>query len=109
MIGMNFVSFLVLLVEGAIAAFVLHYLVRYRMLTGLDGYLCKWILGWVGAWLGSPVLGHWFGPVSLAHVYLIPALIGAFAIPFSGVGLCKVLAKINATGHGEIAAAFKSE
>lgn len=109
MIGMNFASFLVLLVEGAIAAYVLHYLVRYRFLTGLDGFLGKWVLGWVGAWLGSPVLGHWFGRISLAHVYLVPALIGAFAAAFSEVGLCKMLAKINATVREQIVPGLKPE
>jgi uncharacterized membrane protein YeaQ/YmgE (transglycosylase-associated protein family) len=99
MIGMTFWAFLVLLVAGVIAAFVLHYLFRYRVLTGFDGFLGKWVAGWIGAWLGSPVLGHWFGPVQLAHVYLIPAVVGAFAVAFSVASSFKALAKVNAQAH----------
>jgi uncharacterized membrane protein YeaQ/YmgE (transglycosylase-associated protein family) len=80
MIGMGFWPFLALLIVGVIASFVLHYVVRYRMLTGFDGFLGKWIVGWVGAWLGSPVLGHW-GP-HITDQYIIPALIGSFSLVF---------------------------
>ena len=45
MIGMNFTPFLTLLVVGVIASFVLHSLVRYRVLFGVDGFLSKWIAG----------------------------------------------------------------
>ena len=61
-----------------LAAGLLHYVVRYRLLEGFDGFVGKRIAGWVGAWVGSPVLGHWFEKVKLANIYLIPALIGAF-------------------------------
>ncbi len=93
MLGMNFEAFLVLLVAGLIAAAVIHYVIRYRFLEGLDGFLGKWIAGWVGAWLGSPVLGHWFEPVKLADIYLIPALVGAFAGVFSVAAFWKAIAK----------------
>jgi uncharacterized membrane protein YeaQ/YmgE (transglycosylase-associated protein family) len=93
MIGMNFWAFLVLSVAGVIAAFVIHYLVRYRVLEGFDGFLVKVITGWVGAWLGSPVIGHWFERVKIAHVYLIPALLGAFVEVFVWVAIAKAMAK----------------
>jgi uncharacterized membrane protein YeaQ/YmgE (transglycosylase-associated protein family) len=50
--------------------------------------------GWVGAWLGSPVLGHWFEQAKLADIYLIPALIGAFAGAFAGTAVWKATAKV---------------
>jgi uncharacterized membrane protein YeaQ/YmgE (transglycosylase-associated protein family) len=50
----------------------------------------------VGAWLGSPVLGHWFDPVKLAGIYLIPALLGAFAGAFTLTATWKARAKIGA-------------
>ena len=81
MIGMSFASFLSLLILGIIAAIVLHFIVRYKMLSGFDGFLNKCIAGWIGAWLGSPVLGHW-GP-TVTHVYVIPALLGAFIGAFA--------------------------
>jgi len=93
MIGMNFWAFLVLSVAGVIAAFVIHYLVRYRVLEGFDGFLVKVITGWVGAWLGSPVIGHWFQRVKIANIYLIPALLGALAGAFAIVASAKAMAK----------------
>jgi len=93
MIGMNFWAFLVLLVAGVIAAVVIHYLLRYRLLTGFDGFLGKCIAGWVGAWIGSPVLGHWFERVKLVGVYLIPALLGAFAVAFAITAIGKAAVK----------------
>ena len=93
MIGMSFWAFLVLLVAGVIAAVVIHYLLRYRLLEGFDGFLGKCIAGWVGAWIGSPVLGHWFEQVKLVGVYLIPALLGAFAVAFAITAIGKAAAK----------------
>ena len=93
MIGMCFWAFLVLLVAGVIAAVVIHYLPRYRLLEGFDGFLGKCIAGWVGAWIGSPVLGHWFERVKLVGVYLIPALLGAFAVAFAITASGKAAAK----------------
>ena len=93
MIGMDFRAFLVLLVAGVIAAYVIHYLVRYRVLEGFDGFLVKVIAGWVGAWLGSPLIGHWFERVKIANVYLIPALLGAFVGAFVVVATAKAMAK----------------
>jgi uncharacterized membrane protein YeaQ/YmgE (transglycosylase-associated protein family) len=103
MIGMNFWSFFVLLVAGIVAAAVLHYGVRYRLLEGFDGFLGKCIAGWAGAWLASPVIGHWFEGVKLANIYLIPALIGAFAGAFvvaaTGKGLAKAFGMHETAFH----------
>jgi len=96
MIGMNFWAFLVLLVAAVIAAVVLHYLICYRFLEGFDGFIGKLGVGWLGAWLGSPVLGHWFEPVKLAGIYLIPALLGAFVGEFGVTATWKMRAKIGA-------------
>ena len=59
MIGMSFLSFLVLLGISVIVAGVFHYGLRYRFLEGLDAVYAKLVFAWVGAWLGSPVLGSW--------------------------------------------------
>jgi uncharacterized membrane protein YeaQ/YmgE (transglycosylase-associated protein family) len=93
MIGMSFKEFGVLLIAGVISAAVLHYAIRYRYLTGTDGFFGKWIAGWLGAWLGSPVIGHWFGSVKVGNVYLIPALLGAFAGSFAITASQKASAK----------------
>lgn len=95
MIAMNFTSFLSLLILGIIASIVLHLIVNYRILKGVDGFMNQWIAGWIGAWLGSPVLGHW-GP-SVAHVYIIPALLGAFIGAFAVTAAVKMLAVARTT------------
>lgn len=91
MIGMSFASFLSLLILGIIAAIVLHAIVRYKMLSGFDGFMNKWIAGWIGAWLGTPVLGHW-GP-AVTHVYIIPALLGAFIGAFAVTSMPRAASK----------------
>ena len=98
MIGMHFGAFLTLLIVSGIGAAVVHYGFRYRVLEGLDGFLGKWIVGWIAAWIGSPVLGYWFGPVKIADVYLIPALLGAFAGSFMATATCKALARAGVSG-----------
>jgi uncharacterized membrane protein YeaQ/YmgE (transglycosylase-associated protein family) len=91
MIGENFTAFLVLLVLGLIAAVVIHYLIGYRCLKGFDGFLGQWFTGWLGAWLGTPVLGHWLAHFQLAGICLIPGLIGAFAGAFIATAASKVI------------------
>lgn len=97
MIGMDFRALLILFVAALIAAGVVHYVIRYRFLDGFDGFVGKCIAGWVGAWLGSPVLGHWFERAKLANVYLIPALLGAFVGAFVVTATGKALAKAFST------------
>ncbi len=95
MIGMGFGAFLTLFVISFIAAAVIHNGFRYRYLGGVDGFLAKWIVGWVGAWIASPVLGHWFTGVALGGQYIIPAFLGAFSLAFLGTAVCKVMAKVR--------------
>jgi uncharacterized membrane protein YeaQ/YmgE (transglycosylase-associated protein family) len=93
MIGMSFEAFLVVSVTAVLAAAVVHYLIGYRFLPGFDGFLGKVVAAWLGAWLGSPVLGHWFESLKLADIYLIPALLGAFVGAFVVPAAAKALAK----------------
>ena len=58
MLGMSLLSFLVLTFIGAVLAVGYHNVVRYRFLEGNDALFGKLIVGWLGAWLGSPVVGH---------------------------------------------------
>ena len=43
--------------------------------------------------MGSLVLGHWFERVRIGNIYLIPALLGAFAGAFSVAAFWKAMAK----------------
>jgi uncharacterized membrane protein YeaQ/YmgE (transglycosylase-associated protein family) len=75
MLGMSFVSFGVLLIIGAVIAVVYHSVLKYRFLESNDALFGKLMVGWFGAWLGSPVLGHWFWRIE--NVYIVPAILGA--------------------------------
>jgi uncharacterized membrane protein YeaQ/YmgE (transglycosylase-associated protein family) len=94
LIGMSFPSFLLLLILSVIAAAVVHWVVRYRLFEGIDGFLGQWMVAWLGAWLGPAVLGHWFDSLLVWNIYVLPALIGAFAGAFGGTLNAKVLAGV---------------
>ncbi len=89
-------SFVTLLVLSAIVSFVLHYLAKYRVNEGFDGFLGKVLVGWIGGWLGSPVLGYWPENVTLGAVYLVPALLGSGAAVFGLVLSLKTVSQIAA-------------
>lgn len=100
MIGMGFGAFLTLFIISFIAAIVIHSGIRYRFLGGVDGFFAKWILGWLGAWVATPVLGHWFPGVAIGGQYIIPAFLGAFSSAFMIAAVCKMMAKTR-TGFAE--------
>lgn len=79
MIGMNFVSFIILLVISIVVSAVLHFVFKYYVRPGWNSFFSKVIFGWIGAWLGSPVLGYWFECVNYEKVYIIPAFLGSLA------------------------------
>ena len=91
MIGMNFVSFLVLLVIAIVVAVVCHYVVRCRYLEGFASCCGKVAIAWLGGWLGSPVIGHWW--FKIGAVYVVPAILGAIVAVLWTVLLFKALAK----------------
>lgn len=75
MIGMGFTSFIVLLVISAVVAVILL-AVKKEGFGGMN-FLGLLVIGWLGAWLGSPVLGNW--GIEFESIYIIPAILGAFA------------------------------
>ena len=91
MLGMSFLSLLILTFIGAVVAATYHYVFRYRSLDGNDAVIGKLIIGWLGAWLGSPVLGHWLWKVE--NVYIVPALLGAIVSIHLTILTAKALAK----------------
>ena len=78
MFDMNFVSFLMLTVISGVVAYVYHYVAKYRCVQTYDAFIGKLILGWFGAWIGTPIFGQWFWKVE--SVYIFPAIIGAIAV-----------------------------
>jgi len=65
------------------------------MLGRFDGFMVKWIAGWIGAWLGSTVFGHWSLGFNVGNVYIIPALLGGFALAFLVTAAMKAEAAAN--------------
>jgi len=86
---MNFVSFLILLAISVVVSYVMHYGLKYYVVPGFASFLSKVIIGWIGAWLGSPVFGHWL--FNYQEVYIIPAILGSLALLVFMVDLTKSL------------------
>jgi len=80
MIGINFVSFLILLIISIAVSAILHYGLKFYIRPGIVSFFSKVIFGWIGAWLGSPVFGHWFGGMVYETIYIIPAILGSLAL-----------------------------
>ncbi len=89
MIGMDFVSFLILLVISVVVSLVLHYGLKWHVRTGVVSFLGTVIWGWLGAWLGSPVFGCWFSGLNYHEVYIIPAILGSIALLILMIDLVK--------------------
>jgi len=98
--GMNFASFLTLLIVSVVVAAVYHWILRYRFLEGIDSFLAKVAVGWVGGWLDSPVLGHWLWKIQ--SVYLVPTILGAIASIHLIVLRWKASAKLFGAGLGVV-------
>jgi uncharacterized membrane protein YeaQ/YmgE (transglycosylase-associated protein family) len=90
MIGMDFISFLILLVISVVVSFILHFPLRYYVTPGLWSFASKIVVGWVGAWLGTPVFGYWWDPIRYQQVYIIPAILGSIALLIVAVDLAKM-------------------
>ncbi len=89
MIGMNFISFVILLAISIVVSAVLHFGFKYYVRAGLNSFISKIIFGWIGAWLGSPVFGYWFESVKYEKVYIIPAILGSVAFLILMIDLVK--------------------
>jgi uncharacterized membrane protein YeaQ/YmgE (transglycosylase-associated protein family) len=94
MIGMSFISFLILLIISVVASAVLHYGFKYYVTPGCWSFCSKVVVGWVGAWLGSPVLGHWpsrIPSLNYQDVWFVPAALGALGLIIVAVDLVTML------------------
>ena len=89
MIGMNFVSFIILLVISIVVSVILHFGFKYYVRPGFNSFISKVIFGWIGAWLGSPVFGYWFAGLNYGRVYIIPAILGSLAFLILSIDFVK--------------------
>jgi uncharacterized membrane protein YeaQ/YmgE (transglycosylase-associated protein family) len=101
MIGMSFGSFLVLLIISAVVSGILHYGFKYYVRSGTVSYLSKVVIGWIGAWLGSPVLGHWWEGLNYEQVYYVPTILGSLAILVLVVDCVKTCGEVCVCTPGE--------
>jgi len=94
MIGMNFISFIILLAIAVVVAIILHFVFNYKIREKWSSIFGEIIFAWIGGWLGSPVIGHWFhgfGYMGSVPVYIIPAILGALALLVIAVECSKSL------------------
>lgn len=89
MIGMDFISFLILLAISVVVSAILHFSFKYYVRPGLVSFFSKVVVGWFGAWLGSPVFGHWWNGANYKEVYIVPAILGSLAVLIFAVDLIK--------------------
>jgi uncharacterized membrane protein YeaQ/YmgE (transglycosylase-associated protein family) len=99
MIGMDFISFIILLIISIVVSGVLHFVLKFYIKPGWWSYASKVAIGWVGAWLGSPVLGYWWPGLNYKEVYIIPAVLGSLASVVLLVDLIKTCATIFKEGR----------
>ena len=88
---MDFTSFVMLLVIAAVVSGVLHYPLKYHVTPGIWSYLSKVVIAYIGAMLGSSFFGEWWTGLVYGNVYIVPAILGAFAILIVVVDAAKTL------------------
>ena len=94
MIGMNFISFLILLIISIGVSAILHYGFKYYVTPGVWSFCSKVVVGWIGAWLGSPVFGYWphrIPNLQYGDVWFIPAILGALALIIVAVDIATMI------------------
>jgi len=90
MIGMSLASFLILLVISVVVSAILHYGLKYYVTPGIWSFCSKIVVGWIGAWFGSPVFGHWWPGLQFEEVYFIPAILGSAAVLILAIDMTKM-------------------
>ena len=77
MINMGFLPFVYLLIISIIVSVILFFVLKIKgKIPG--GYPVSLILGYLGAWVGTPVFGKWEF-LTLGEISIIPAILGAIA------------------------------
>jgi uncharacterized membrane protein YeaQ/YmgE (transglycosylase-associated protein family) len=90
---MDFISFLILLIISVVVSAILHYYFEYYVTPGHWSFCSKVVVGWIGAWLGSPVFGYWPPRIPNLHyddVWFIPAILGALALVIVAVDVATI-------------------
>lgn len=88
---MDFIGFLILLVISVVVSAVLHFGLKYYVTPGIASFCSKIVVGYIGAWIGTPVLGQWWPGVAYGDIYLVPAILGSLALLVLVVDVAKTL------------------
>ena len=75
---MSFATFITLLIISIVVSAVLHFVCKMYIRTGLESFISKVIIGYIGAWQGSAVFGRWWFEIGGVHV--VPAIVGSLAL-----------------------------
>jgi uncharacterized membrane protein YeaQ/YmgE (transglycosylase-associated protein family) len=86
---MDFTSFLILLIISIVVCAILHHGCKYNVSEGSWSFCSKIIVGWIGAWQGTPVFGNWLDGLAYGQIYYIPAILGSAALVILAVDLVK--------------------
>lgn len=90
MIYLGFLPFLYLLIIGIVVSLILFFVPKIKVkLPG--GYPVGLIVGYLGAWVGTPVFGKWEF-LTRGEISIIPAILGAIVAIFlvkSAVECCQ--------------------
>jgi len=86
-----FINFLVLLVISAAVSAVLHYGFKYYVTSDWWSFISKVVVGYIGAALGTPLLGKWWEGVAYGDIYIVPAIVGAFALLVLAIDLMQMV------------------
>ncbi len=95
---LNFVGFLTLLIVSVVVSAVLHYGFKYYVSPGVWSFASKIVVGWIGAWLGTPIFGAWWAGIAVGPVFIIPAILGSLAILILAVDVAKMMMGSSAGG-----------
>ena len=85
-----FISFVILLAISVVVSAVLHYGLAYYVTAGHWSFASKVVVGWYGAWWGTPLFGEWWEGVAYGQVYIVPAVVGSVAILIVAVDVGKM-------------------
>lgn len=72
---MEFLGFGCLAVISAVVSLILFYVLKIKL---PGGYTTSLIVGYLGAWVGTPVLGKWEF-LAFHNISIIPGVLGAVA------------------------------
>jgi len=93
---LDFVHFFFYLIVAAVCAGIASRIVPG---VGKNGFLGSAVLGMIGAWVGTMLLGN-VGP-SLEGVPLVPAIVGSAAVIFGAYAVSRVFARLSGAAKGK--------